>query len=81
MDDSDGLGTKISQYGNDYKSEIDYLNNVPEALTSDYVLATGPRSYPNAVKLARTPGFDYSDRQATISKYNPQITDTRKIQL
>lgn len=72
-DDSDGLGTKISEYGNNINVNLDYSGYTPEAITDDYVIVTGPNTLPNYTKLARNSYIDYSNREKYIINTNKTV--------
>lgn len=84
-DSTDGLGTKVSEYGNDINLDLDYSAYLPSAITSDFVtVEKGKNSLSNAIKLARIPGMDYSNRESYIANLNKEYNkgfDSRKLQV
>lgn len=84
-DSTDGLGTKVSEYGNDINLDLDYSTYLPSAITSDFVtVEKGKNSLSNAIKLARIPGMDYSNRESYITNLNKEYNkgfDSRKLQV
>lgn len=87
IDHADGLGTLLSQYGNDMITNLDFSNYVQPAITTPYTIVDKPTSMAESVSRARNNGIDYSDRENSIIdmnmsrniKFNPdrlQIGDT-----
>lgn len=70
IDNEDGAGAKISEVGNNFTSNIDIYDLVPNAITDKQMVATGPRSYAQAVARSRNPYIDYSDKQEYMDSIN-----------
>lgn len=70
IDNTDGLGTKISDYGNNITVDMDYSNYLDDAITDDYIIINNSKSMSNAIKKARNPKMNYSDRQNYILNLN-----------
>lgn len=70
IDNTDGLGTKISDYGNNITVDMDYSNYLDDAITDDYIIINNSKSMSNAIKRARNPKMNYSDRQNHILNLN-----------
>lgn len=70
IDNSDGLGTLISEYGNNITADVNYDDYLSSGITDDYVIVKDWRTLPNTVKKARVDDMNYSDRQNYILKLN-----------
>lgn len=73
IDDTDGLGTKISEYGNDIQSNLNYDLYLNNAITDPYSIVENQKSLANSIKLARNNYINYSDRDSSIIKLNQAI--------
>lgn len=73
VDDSDGLGTKISEYGNDINIDLDYSRYVPEAITDSYVIVKDSKTLPNSIVRFRNEDIDYSDRENSVINTNKDV--------
>jgi len=58
-DSADGLGTKISKYGNDLTMPLDIYSYAMDNLTGNYVVKSGDNWF-NLQKRVRIPGRDYA---------------------
>ena len=70
IDNTDGLGTKISDYGNNITVDMDYSNYLDDAITDDYIIINNSKSMSNAIKKARNSKMNYSNRQNYILNLN-----------
>ena len=77
IDDSDGLGTKISEYGNNINVDIDYSRYTPEAITGSYVIVENNKTLPNAIVRFRGDGINYSDRENSIINTNKIVYEKK----
>ena len=77
IDDSDGLGTKISEYGNNINVDIDYSGYTPEAITGSYVIVENNKTLPNSIVRFRGDGINYSDRENSIVNTNKIVYEKK----
>lgn len=69
-DSADGLGTKISKYGNDLTMPLDIYSDAMDNLTGDYVIKKGDNWF-NLQKRVRMPGRNYATGGKDLwNKYN-----------
>lgn len=69
-DSADGLGTKISNYGNDLTMPLDVYSYAMDNLTGDYTIKPGDNWF-NLQKRIRIPGRDYATGGKDLwDKYN-----------
>lgn len=75
IDSKDGLGTKISDYGNDISIPLNVYNYAMDNLTGDYTVQKGDNWF-NLQKKVRTDGRDYNmagkdlwQMQKNVGKY------------
>lgn len=73
IDDTDGVGTKISDYGWNMKSNIDYSNYLKGAITDDFVIVKNVRTLPDAINRARNKEINVSDRKNSIIDLNNRV--------
>lgn len=76
-DDSDGLGTKISEYGNNINVNLDYSGYTPEAITDPYVIVEDNKTLPNSIVRFRGDGINYSDRENSIINTNKIVYERK----
>ncbi len=77
IDDSDGLGTKISEYGNNISVDIDYSGYTPEAITDPYVIVKTYKTLPDLIVRSRGDGINYSDRENSIINTNKIVYEKK----
>lgn len=70
IDDQDGAGSKISEYGNNINLNLDYYNLVPDAITSDYVILKKGESVGTYAPFVRNDNINYSDKEQSIYDMN-----------
>lgn len=73
VDDNDGVGTKISDYGWNMKSNIDYSNYLKDAITDDFVLVKNVNTLSDAIKRSRNKGTNFSNREKYILDLNTEV--------
>lgn len=84
VNDTDGVGTKISDYGWNMTADIDYLKYLKDAITDDEVKVKDAKSLNEAIVRVRKPGINYSNREADIIKFNTARNkkfDTKKLKV
>jgi hypothetical protein len=72
-DSTDGLGTKVSEYGQNMKSSVDYSGRLKSAITDDYVLVKNVKTLADGIKRARNNYVNYSDRDSSILNLNTEV--------
>lgn len=72
-DDTDGAGTRISDYGWNMKSNIDYSKYLGDAITDDFVLVKSPKTLSDAITRTRNKGTDFSNREKYILDLNTEV--------
>ena len=77
IDDSDGLGTKISEYGNNINVNMDYSRYTPEAITNPFVIVEDNKTLPNAITLTRNPYINFSNRENSIVNLNKSVYESK----
>lgn len=84
VDDKDGKGSKISEYGWNMTADIDYLKYLKDAITDDEVKVKDAKSLNEAIVRVRKPNINYSNREADILKFNTARNkkfDTKKLRV
>lgn len=85
IDHEDGVGTKISLYGNDMDADFDMTNYVSKAITDNYALVPKGGNLWNIAKLARNKNItNYADQKNLITAYNQERNtsfDSKKLQV
>lgn len=72
-DSTDGLGTKVSEYGKNMKSSVDYSGRLKSAITDDYVLVKNAKTLADGIKRARNNYVNYLDRDSSILNLNTEV--------
>lgn len=70
IDDEDGVGTKISTYGNNMTADVDYKDYLSDAITDDFSIVKNVTTLPNTIKRARNKHINYSNRKKSILDFN-----------
>lgn len=73
IDDSDGVGTMISDYGWNMKSKVDYSNYLKDAIKDDFVIVKNVKTLPDAINRVRNKEVDFSDRKKSIIDLNTEV--------
>lgn len=85
IDHEDGVGTKISLYGNDMDADFDMTNYVSKAITDNYAFVPKGGNLWNIAKLARNKNItNYADQKNLITAYNQERNtsfDSKKLQV
>lgn len=84
VDDKDGKGSKISEYGWNITADADYLKYLKDAITDDEVKVKDAKSLNEAIVRVRKPGINYSNREEDILKFNTDRNkkfDTKKLRV
>lgn len=77
IDDSDGLGTKISEYGNNINVNMDYNKYASKAITNPFIIVKDSHTLPNAITLARNPYINFSNRENSIVNLNKSVYESK----
>ena len=77
INDSDGVGSLISDYGWNMTADVDYSNYLPQGITDDYVIVKDWRTLGRTIPLVRNSYINYSDRENSIIDLNTKIKRAR----
>ena len=73
VDDTDGVGTRISEYGWNMKSNIDYSKYLKDAIKDDFVIVKNIKTLPDAINRVRNKEIDISNRKKAIIDLNTEV--------
>lgn len=81
IDDKDGLGTNISDYGWNVTADVDYSNHLNPALTDDFIIvgeADGTNTLSDISNRVRNENIKYGDKLNYIIDLNKLLTKGEK---
>lgn len=78
VDDTDGLNTKISEYGWNLTSNVNYDKYLKDGVTGDYVIVKDYKTLGRTTPLVRNSQINYSNRDSSIADINTQMLRHKK---
>lgn len=78
VDDTDGLNTKISEYGWNLTSNINYDKYLKDGVTGDYVIVKDYKTLGRTTPLVRNSQINYSNRDSSIADINTKMLRHKK---